>query len=114
MERIKINQWAVTVGVRTEAMFTPRACDAMTAMAIAVSTFGAEVSAIVDEGLIKIDLTNKQASIADPRICAECGEWNHFHDGTCSQVSKCIGGNPADNGVCDVPGCICIGEAVAE
>ena len=99
MERYRLNQWCVTVGSQQMAMFTTLNCDEETAMAIAVATFGSEVTKLVDEGRIHQNLTSSQLHVANSKNCEECGmsdfsySFNIFrnHDENCSKLvsEKC-------------------------
>jgi hypothetical protein len=50
----------VKVDGKEMEMFTPTSCDKETAMAIAVATFGSGITELVDEGHIRVALTNAQ------------------------------------------------------
>lgn len=84
--KITINQWRVRVGSEDMAMFTSKeVTNRDVVMAIAVATFGDGVTELEDEGYIRQHLTNQQAHIADPKSCAECGEYDGVHEEGCSE-----------------------------
>lgn len=85
IETKKLTQWAVKVGEKYMAMFTPLASDPEDAMAIAVATFGENVSELESEGAIRQGLTARHLHIVDTDNCSECGEHKN-HSDECSQA----------------------------
>ena len=82
MERYKLNQWLVVADGNDLAMFTELNCDEETAMAIAVATFGANVTKLVDEGVCRQSLTAAQLHVANFQNCETCGMYK-THDIGC-------------------------------
>jgi hypothetical protein len=66
--KITRNQWRVRVGSKDMVMFTSKEV----------------TNRDVVMAHIRQRLTNQQAHIADPKSCAECGEYNGVHEEGCS------------------------------
>lgn len=83
---MRIIQWRVKVGAEQMAMFT-QTHDKDTVLAIALATFGHEVSELEDEGSITQEISNLHYRIIDPSCCELCGELKGLHCDSCAKVA---------------------------
>lgn len=73
MRQQQLNQWKVTIGSHVDGMFTTVSCDQYEAMAIAISTFGEDVSGLEDEGTFTVQFSDsKRLLAARSGLCPEC------------------------------------------